>query len=99
APPRGVVFTEDVAKIADQQSRYTVGHRLSPSGINCVGAWQDHNASVLRSPSYRETVEWLRARQRAEFSEIPIYRTLRSDGGRERGKRWRSWLRIPPKSA
>src|SRR5438552_3367749 len=49
APPRGVVFTEDVAKIAGQQGRYTVGHRLSPFGINCLGAWQDHNACVRRS--------------------------------------------------
>ena len=51
APARGVAFTEDVAKIAGQQGRYTVGHRLSPFGINCLGAWQDHNACVLRSVS------------------------------------------------
>jgi hypothetical protein len=33
APARGVAFTEDVAKIADQQRRYAVGHGLSPFGI------------------------------------------------------------------
>src|SRR2546422_3628619 len=32
APPSGVVFTEDVAKIAGQQGRYTVEHQLSPFG-------------------------------------------------------------------
>src|SRR5262249_5689966 len=30
APTRGVVFTEDVLKIAGQQGRYSVGHGLSP---------------------------------------------------------------------
>src|SRR5213075_2208983 len=30
APTRGVVFTEDVVKIAGQQGRYAVGHGLSP---------------------------------------------------------------------
>src|SRR5437870_7143790 len=30
APARGVVFTEDVVKIAGQQGRYAVGHSLSP---------------------------------------------------------------------
>src|SRR5689334_19066225 len=35
ASTRGVVFTEDVAKIAGQQGRYTVGHGLSPLGIEC----------------------------------------------------------------
>jgi len=34
-PTRGVVFTEDVVKIAGQQSRYAVGHGLSPLGIEC----------------------------------------------------------------
>src|SRR5205809_2864378 len=29
-PTRGVVFTEDVVKIAGQQGRYAVGHGLSP---------------------------------------------------------------------
>jgi len=33
APTRGVVFTEDVVKIAGQQSRYAVGQCLSPLGI------------------------------------------------------------------
>src|SRR4029453_3630881 len=33
APTRGVVFTEDVVKIAGQQGRYAVGHGLSPLGI------------------------------------------------------------------
>jgi hypothetical protein len=32
APTRGVVFTEDVMKIAGQQGRYAVGHGLSPLG-------------------------------------------------------------------
>ncbi len=31
-PSRGVVFTEDVVKIAGQQGRYAVGHGLSPLG-------------------------------------------------------------------
>jgi hypothetical protein len=35
APTRGVVFTEDVVKIAGQQSRYAVGQCLSPLGIEC----------------------------------------------------------------
>ena len=35
APARGVVFTEDVVKIADQQGRYAEGHGLSPLGIEC----------------------------------------------------------------
>src|SRR6266404_5686502 len=30
APTDGVIFTEDVVKIAGQQGRYTVGHGLSP---------------------------------------------------------------------
>jgi len=29
-PMDGVIFTEDVVKIAGQQSRYTIGHGLSP---------------------------------------------------------------------
>ena len=33
APTGGVVFTEDVVKIAGQQGRYAVGHGLSPSGV------------------------------------------------------------------
>src|ERR1700731_1985023 len=33
APALGIVFTEDVAKIADQQGRYAVRHGLSPLGI------------------------------------------------------------------
>src|SRR6266436_3822177 len=32
APTRGVIFTEDVVKIAGQQGRYAVGHGLSPFG-------------------------------------------------------------------
>src|SRR5207247_5545404 len=36
-PTRGVVFTEDVVKIAGQQSRYAVGHGLSPFGIEYGG--------------------------------------------------------------
>jgi hypothetical protein len=35
APTHGVVFTEDVVKIAGQQGRYAVGHGLSPLGIEC----------------------------------------------------------------
>ena len=35
APTRGVVFTEDVVKIAGQQGRYAIGHGLSPLGIEC----------------------------------------------------------------
>jgi hypothetical protein len=27
APPRGIVFAEDIVKIADQQGRYGVGHK------------------------------------------------------------------------
>jgi hypothetical protein len=34
APTRGVVFTEDVVKIAGQQGRYVVGHDSSPLGID-----------------------------------------------------------------
>ena len=30
APTDGVIFTEDVVKIAGQQGRYTIGHGLSP---------------------------------------------------------------------
>src|SRR5258706_10185744 len=30
APTRGIVFTEDVVKIAGQQGCYTIGHDLSP---------------------------------------------------------------------
>src|SRR5258707_14290849 len=33
APTRGVAFTEDIVKIAGQQSRYAVGQCLSPLGI------------------------------------------------------------------
>src|SRR5207245_11155099 len=33
APARGVVFTENVAKIADQQGRNTEGHASSPLDI------------------------------------------------------------------
>src|SRR4029077_15469906 len=32
APTRGVVFTEDVPKITDQQGRYAVGHGASLGG-------------------------------------------------------------------
>src|SRR5713101_5153010 len=35
APARGVVLTEDFLKIAGQQSRYAVGHGLSPLGTWC----------------------------------------------------------------
>jgi hypothetical protein len=35
APTRGVVFTEDIMKVASQQGRYAVGHGLSPLGIEC----------------------------------------------------------------
>src|SRR5262249_2561821 len=37
APTRGVVFTEDVVKIGDQQGRYAEGNGLSPLCIECVG--------------------------------------------------------------
>src|SRR5439155_25479419 len=35
APTRGVVFTEDLVKIAGQQGRYAVRHGLSPLDIEC----------------------------------------------------------------
>src|SRR5260370_29321180 len=35
APASGVVFTEDITKIADQQGRYAVWQGLSPLGIEC----------------------------------------------------------------
>src|SRR4029077_17612860 len=35
APTRGIIFTEDVVKIAGQQGRYAVGHSLSPLDIEC----------------------------------------------------------------
>src|SRR5262249_1132146 len=35
ASTRGIVFTEDVVKIARQQGRYAVRHCLSPLGIEC----------------------------------------------------------------
>src|ERR1700737_1181564 len=35
APTRGIIFTEDVLKIAGQQRRYAVGHSLSPLDIEC----------------------------------------------------------------
>jgi hypothetical protein len=35
APASGIVFTEDIAKIADQQGRYAVWHGLSPLGFEC----------------------------------------------------------------
>src|ERR1700730_10566698 len=47
APTRGVVFTEDVVKIAGQQGRYAVGHGLSPLGIECGLRYLDPE----RSPS------------------------------------------------
>ena len=52
APTRGVVFTERVVEIADQQSRYTVGHGLSPLGIegglrcNCTDAALTRSAGL-----------------------------------------------------
>jgi hypothetical protein len=33
APASGIVFTEDITKIADQQGRYAVWRGLSPLGI------------------------------------------------------------------
>src|SRR6266702_8302658 len=35
APASGIVFTEDITKIADQQGRDAVGHGVSPLGIEC----------------------------------------------------------------
>ena len=35
APTRGVIFTEDVVKIAGQQGRYALGQGVSPLGIEC----------------------------------------------------------------
>src|SRR5258705_10631319 len=35
APASGIVFTEDITKIADQQGRYAVWHGLTPLGIEC----------------------------------------------------------------
>src|SRR5260370_450629 len=34
APSRGVVFTEDVVKIADEQGRYAVGHNRISLGLH-----------------------------------------------------------------
>src|SRR3989442_4471705 len=41
APARGVVFTENVAKIADQQGRNTEGHASSPLDIECGLRYRD----------------------------------------------------------
>jgi hypothetical protein len=41
APTLGVVFTEDVVKIAGQQSRYAISHGLSPYGIECGSRYRD----------------------------------------------------------
>src|SRR5437899_13032932 len=50
APTRGVVFTEDVVKIAGQQGRYAVGHGLSPLGIECSLRYLDpERLAPLRS--------------------------------------------------
>src|SRR5437899_6906852 len=46
APTRGVVFTEDVVKIAGQQGRYAVGHGLSPLGIECGLRYLDPERSI-----------------------------------------------------
>src|SRR5437899_7611306 len=47
APTRGVVFTEDVVKIAGQQGRYAVGHGLSPLGIECGLRYLDRIDTML----------------------------------------------------
>src|SRR5580693_455646 len=36
SPASGIVFTEDITKIADQQGRDAVWHGLSPLGIECA---------------------------------------------------------------
>src|SRR5258708_9087641 len=41
APASGVVFTEDITKIANQQGRDAVGHGLSPLGIECGLRYRD----------------------------------------------------------
>src|SRR5262249_31711122 len=41
APTLGVVFTEDVVQIAGHQTRYAVGHGLSPLGIECGSVFQN----------------------------------------------------------
>ena len=46
APTRGVVFTEDVVKIAGQQGRYAVGYGLSPLGIECGLRYLDPERSI-----------------------------------------------------
>src|SRR5881409_1489938 len=46
APTRGVVFTEDVVKIADQQGRYAEGHGLSPLAIECGLDISTRNGSI-----------------------------------------------------
>src|SRR5260370_37978040 len=41
APASGIVFTEDITKIADQQGRDAVGHGLSALGIECGLRYSD----------------------------------------------------------
>src|SRR5262249_22183763 len=48
-PTRGVVFTEDVVKIAGQQGRYAVGHGLSPRPFPRRSATPTRSSSSTRS--------------------------------------------------
>jgi hypothetical protein len=41
APALGIVLTENVAEIADQQGGYAAGHGLSPPGIECALRYPD----------------------------------------------------------
>src|SRR5229473_1265376 len=47
APASGIVFTEDITKIADQQGRYAVWHGLSPLGIECGLRYLDPERPIL----------------------------------------------------
>src|SRR5882762_5269579 len=51
APTRGVVFTEDVVKIAGQQGRYAIGHGLSPLGIEWLAISRPGTALLARRGS------------------------------------------------
>jgi hypothetical protein len=54
APTRGVVFAEDVVKIAGEQGRYAVGHGLSArllSYLKCLPMHFDKRWDLLPTPS------------------------------------------------
>src|SRR5207247_10447140 len=46
APASGIVFTEDITKIADQQGRYALWHGLSPLGIESAFDISTRNGSI-----------------------------------------------------